>query len=167
MKSIIVAYDYERTIGIKNRLPWAGQLPADMRHFRELTEGTSVIMGRNTFESLPEAVRPLPDRQNIVVSLSQAAFKGAIAATSLEDAFEKADHEIMIIGGASIYQQALPLVDRVYATQITARTIGGDAFFPTLSRKEWKIESYEAHPADSKNKFSYGFLTYLRRNPIE
>lgn len=80
MKSIVVAYDHERTIGRNNQLPWAGQLPADMRRFKELTEGTSVVMGRKTFESLPESFRPLPRRQNIVVSLSQQAFLGSVAA---------------------------------------------------------------------------------------
>ncbi len=167
MKSIVVAYDHERTIGRDNQLPWAGQLPADMRRFKELTEGTSVVMGRKTFESLPDAFRPLPRRQNIVVSLTQHAFSGAIAADGLEDAFSKAGHEIMVIGGAQIYEQALPMVDRVYATEILARTEDGDAFFPALSRDEWEVSEYKPFAADEKNRLSYSFVTYLRRNPTE
>lgn len=167
MKSIVVAYDLDHTIGRNNDLPWAGQIPADMRRFKELTEGTSVIMGRKTFESLPESFRPLPRRQNIVVSLTKQAFKGAVAAASLDEAFSKANHEIMVIGGAQIYEQALPLVDRVYATEITTHTEGGDAFFPYISEKDWEVEAFEPHLADEKNKFGYNFLTYLRREPIE
>ncbi len=166
MKSIVVAYDHERTIGRDNQLPWAGQLPADMRRFKELTEGTSVVMGRKTFESLPESFRPLPRRQNIVVSLSQQAFVGAAAAHSLEDAFSQADSEIMVIGGAEVYRQALPMVDRVYATEIIVRTEDGDAFFPVLPHDEWGVSERQDFLADERNRFAYSFVTYLRRNPM-
>lgn len=164
MKSIVVAYDMEHTIGRANMLPWAGQLPADMRHFQDITEGTSVVMGRKTFESIPERFRPLPNRQNIVISLTQQAFKGVLAARSLEDAFLKAEYEIMVIGGAQVYEQALPLVDRVYATEVTTSTPEGDAFFPHLSAADWEVEEFEPHLADGKNKFGYNFLTYIRRD---
>ncbi len=165
MKSIVVAYDHERTIGRDNQLPWAGQLPADMRRFKELTVDTSVIMGRRTFESLPENFRPLPNRQNIVLSLSQTAFAGALTANSLEDAFTQADKEIMVIGGAQIYAQALPLVDRVFATEIDAPKTDGDAFFPELPEAEWEQAERHAFFPDERNKFAYSFVTYLRRNP--
>lgn len=167
MKSIVVAYDNERTIGRNNQLPWAGQLPADMRRFKELTEKTSVIMGRHTFDSLPEAFRPLPYRQNIVVSLSRRAFAGALAATSLGDAFSQADSEVMVIGGADIYRQALPLVDRVYATEIDTHTEDGDTFFPEVSNDEWYVSEQQDFLADEHNRFAYSFVTYLRRNPID
>lgn len=167
MKSIVVAYDLEQTIGRNNQLPWAGQLPADLRRFKELTEGTSVVMGRKTFESLPEAYRPLPNRQNIVVSLTQRAFEGAVIANSLEDAFLRADADIMVIGGAQIYRQALPLVDRVYATEISTRTEDGDAFFPYLPVADWDVTEFEPHLPDDQNRFGYSFLTYLRREPVE
>ncbi len=163
----MVAYDYDRTIGRNNELPWAGLLPADMRHFKELTTDTSVIMGRTTYESLPKQYRPLPHRQNIVLSLSQRAIEGAIVASSLEDAYAKADKEIMVIGGESIYRQALPTVNRVFATEILARTKNGDAFFPELSPDEWECAEYEAHPADNENHFAYSFVTYVRRHPVE
>lgn len=167
MRSIVVAYDYDRTIGREGALPWQGMLPADMQHFKELTEGTSVIMGRKTYESLPERFRPLPNRQNIVVSLSQKAIEGVIVANSLGDAFSQADHDIMVIGGAEVYRQALPLVNRVYATEILARTEHGDAFFPELTPDEWQCDAYEAHKPDEVNHFAYSFATYLRRNPID
>lgn len=165
MNSIVVAYDLDRTIGRDNQLTWEGQLPEDMRRFRKLTEGTSVIMGRKTWDSLPDAFRPLPKRENIVVSLSQVAFRGALAAHSIEDAFSKASNKIMVIGGASIYEQALPLVDRVYATEIHTQVGDGDAFFPKLSSTEWTIAEQEAFYPDEKNHFAYNFVTYLRRNP--
>nr|AIA14958.1 Dihydrofolate reductase [uncultured bacterium] len=167
MKSIVVAYDMERTIGRDNDIPWAGKIPADMRHFKELTEGTSVIMGRNTWDSIPEAYRPLPRRQNIVVSLTQQAFKGALAAQSLEEAFSLAEHEIMVIGGAQIYAQALPLVDRVYATEINTHTEGGDTFFPELPSAEWYVDEAEMHLPEGKNLLPYNFFTYLRHDPLE
>lgn len=167
MNSIVVAHDMNHAIGRANRLPWEGRLPADLQHFKELTEGKSVIMGRKTWESLPEAFQPLPNRQNIVVSLSQQAFKGAVVARSLEDAFSQATDEAMVIGGAEIYRQALPLVDRVYATLVICRTPNGDAFFPELSPEEWQVTDKEWHLADDKNQFAYSFFTYLRRSPIE
>lgn len=167
MKSIVVAYDYKRTIGRNNQLPWAGQLPADMRRFKELTEGSSVIMGRKTWESLPDAYRPLPNRENIVISMSQTALQGAQVAHGMEDAFSKASGEIMVIGGASVYEQALPLADRVFATQINTYTPDGDAFFLKLPLEEWEITEHTNHLADQRNRFAYSFITYLRRTPTE
>lgn len=167
MKSIIVAYDVNRTIGLNGSLPWVGQLPADMRHFKELTDGKSVIMGRRTFDSLPEASRPLPHRQNIVLSLSAAAIRGVDVARSLDEAYEIAGENPFVIGGASVYQQALPTVDTVFATEIMARTIGGDAFFPILPIDEWKVGTIQDFEADARNKFAYSFITYHRRNRIQ
>lgn len=172
-KSIIVAYDLDRTIGRENKLPWENQLPVDMRHFSRLTAGKSLVMGRKTFESLPDRFRPLPNRQNIVVSRTQQeGFNDVntdlIGAGSLEDAFSKAHSEIMVIGGAQIYEQALPLVDRVYVTRIITHTEGGDAFFPELPADEWESpEAPRQFHEDSVNRFRGSFITYLRRNPIQ
>lgn len=163
---MIVAYDNERTIGREGQLPWAGRLPADMAHFRRLTDGKSVIMGRKTWDSLPESSRPLKNRENIVVSLSQTAFTGALAADSLESAFDMASSETVVIGGANIYEQALPYVDRIYSTEIDTVTQGGDAFFPELSSEEWVISERQSCLVDSRNRFAYSFVTYIRRNPI-
>ena len=167
MKSIVVAYDVERTIGINGGLPWAGQIPADMHHFKELTNGQSVIMGRRTFESIPEAFRPLPNRQNIVLSLSAQAIEGAQVARSLDEAYELAGENAFVIGGANVYHQALPTVERVFATEILARTLNGDAFFPALPKADWEITDIQDFQADERNKYDYSFITYDRRNPIQ
>ena len=164
MRSIVVAYDERRTIGKEGDLPWAGKLPADMRHFRDLTLERSVIMGRKTYESLPESFRPLPDRHNIVVSLSQRALAGAVVADSIGEALYIGGENAVVIGGAEIYRQTLPFVDRVFATEIATQTEGGDAFFPELSEHDWQEVDREPHEADDKNAFAYSFVTYMRRH---
>lgn len=165
-KSIIVAYDRLRTIGRGNSLPWAGQLPADLRRFKELTVNKSVIMGRSTFESLPEVFRPLPQRQNIVLSRKALSIEGVTVAHSLDEAYTKAEQPIMVIGGANVYEQALPTVDKVYATEIVATIPDGDAFFPNLPEAEWEpdLASQEFHIADDKNRYNYMFVTYIRKH---
>lgn len=164
MKTIVVAYDKNHTIGANGDLPWRGQLPADMRHFTDLTTGQSVIMGRRTYESIPERYRPLPDRQNIVLSLSGRAIDGALIAKSLDDAYALAEHEPMVIGGGKIYELALPTVDRVFATEIDTVTSNGDTFFPELNPNVWYKSDPQFHDADAKNKYNYSFVTYLRRH---
>ena len=165
MLHIIVAVAKNQAIGKDNQLLW--HLPDDFRRFKRLTSGHKIIMGRKTFESLPESFRPLPRRQNIVVSLSQQAFLGSVAAHSLEDAFSQADSEVMVIGGADIYRQALPLVDRVYATEIDTHAEDGDTFFPEVSSDEWYVSEQQDFLADERNRFAYSFVTYLRHNPID
>jgi len=167
MKSIVVAYDINRTIGREGQLPWMGKLPADLRHFKELTEGESVIMGRRTFDSLPENFRPLPNRQNIVLSLSAQAIYGVQVAHSLDEAYSLAGDDAFVIGGAEIYAQALPTIDRIYATEIEHRTVNGDAFFPVLPQAEWCIDDIQEFDADARNKYNYSFVTYIRRNLID
>lgn len=164
MNRLIVAYDRNRAIGKNGDIPWMGALPADMQHFRSLTEGSSVIMGRKTFESLPDTYRPLPDRQNIVISLSQRAIKGALVARSLEEAFDRADHEAFIIGGGQLYKDALPYVDRIDATEIDTVIDAPDTFFPEIKAHEWDQVHYEAHSSDARNRFNYAFATYMRNN---
>ena len=167
MKSIIVAYDADRTIGRDGELPWAGQLPADMKHFREITSGQSVIMGRKTFDSLPESYRPLPNRHNIVLSMSATAINGVDIARTVDEAYSLAGENAFVIGGAEVYRQTLLSVDKVFATEIMARTVNGDAFFPNLNMTEWEIEESENYAADTKNAFDYSFVTYARRTPTE
>lgn len=162
---MIVAYDNERTIGANGLLPWEGQLPADMQHFKEVTSGTSVIMGRTTFESLPEAHRPLRNRQNIVMTLSGRAIEGAVTATSIGDAFSQADNrEVVVIGGAQIYEQALPFVNRLFVTEIDTVVENGDTTFPQINDDEWFIVRRNKHERDEKNAFDHTFITYLRRS---
>lgn len=166
-KSIIVAYDRNRVIGRNKVLPWAGQLPADMARFTKETKGKSVIMGRSTFESIPEAFRPLRDRQNIVLSRKALTLEGVTVAHSLEEAYQIAEAPIMVIGGESVYRQALPTVDKVYATEVFAITSGGDSFFPELPADEWDVDlkSQEFQVADQRNKYNYTFVTFIRKYP--
>jgi dihydrofolate reductase len=139
MKNIVVAYDREYAIGGNGTLPWAGKLPADMQHFRELTVGNAVIMGRATFESLPEAYRPLPGRQNIVLSLGEfAVIDGFQVARSLDEAYALTESdETFVVGGGQVYAQAIQNADRIYATEINTIASGVDTYFPTRTKGAW------------------------------
>jgi len=158
--ALIAACARGGVIGIENRLPW--HLPEDMKFFRETTRGKPVIMGRKTWESLPDAFRPLPGRLNIVVSRNpdfQAA--GGTVVSSLEAARAAAgDAEIaFVIGGAELYRQALPLADRLLLTEID-RDYAGDAFFPDFDRSVWQEASRQPHVAESGLPFA--FVSYER-----
>ena len=132
-------------IGRDNELLW--HLPEDLRHFRETTRGKAVIMGRRTWESLPEAFRPLPGRRNVVLTRDRAFVAGgaivvhsladALAAAAPEAATSAAQDEVFVIGGAELYRQALPLAQRLYLTEVAADA-DGDAFFPALDPSEWR-----------------------------
>jgi len=164
MISLIAAVASNRAIGKNNELLW--HLPEDMRHFRETTRGKPVIMGRKTWESLPEAFRPLPGRQNLVVSRNPAyQAPGATLAGSLEEALRKAElsdkvDQAFVIGGAELYRQALPLASRLYLTEI-AESIEGDVFFPEVLPQEWEEVSRQAQQGTSGLRFS--FVVYQRR----
>lgn len=133
MIALVVAHSANRVIGRDGGLPW--RLPTDMRRFRELTTGHAVVMGRRTYESLPDAFRPLPDRRNVVLTSDAAyAAAGAEVVTDLDAAL--AD-DCFVIGGGEIYAQALPHAQRVYATEIEAE-IDGDTYFPALPAGEWR-----------------------------
>lgn len=160
---MVVAFEYaSRAIGANGTLPWEGQLPADLQHFAEVTRGGTVIMGRKTFESLPEKYRPLPGRQNIVLSMSEKALKGAIVVPDLAQAYRQATSEPFIIGGGQIYELALPTATRVIATEVIGRVMDGDTFFPDLPRNKWVISSREDHAPDEHNRYPYSFVTYER-----
>ncbi len=161
MLALIAACGRGRVIGIDNRLPW--HLPEDMKFFRETTRGKPVIMGRKTWESLPDAFRPLPGRLNIVVSRNagfQAA--GGTVVGSLPEALSASgDADIAyVIGGAELYRQALPLADRLILTEID-QDYPGDAFFPAFSPKEWAEAS--RLPQVSATGLPFAFVTYERR----
>jgi len=156
--SLIVAYSRNRTIGKDNQLPW--RLPGDLAHFKRQTLGKPIIMGRKTWLSLG---RPLPGRTNIVVSRSgQGDFTGAVLVNSLEGAIEQAagNHEVFIIGGAQLYADALPVVDRIVATEVHAE-VEGDAFFPALDSSTWVEAGRQPQP--SENGLAYDFVEYRRR----
>ena len=154
--SLIWAMADNRVIGIKNRLPW--KLPADMRWFRQNTLGKPIIMGRLTFESF--GAKPLPGRRNIVVTRNpHYAAEDIETFNSLDDALAAcADaEEVMLIGGMSLYQQALPLADRLYMTLVHA-DLEGDAWFPAFDLEQWRETHHEDFPADDKNPYPYSFI---------
>ncbi|RMD88309.1 MAG: dihydrofolate reductase [Alphaproteobacteria bacterium] len=158
--SIVVAVAENGVIGDHGRLPW--HLPEDLRHFKTLTMGKPVIMGRRTFESIG---RPLPGRRNIVVTRQRHwARNGVEIAHSFDEALARAADapEIMIIGGAEIYALALPLADRIYLTRIRCHP-AGDTRFPEIDRAVWSEVTREEHPAQD-GRPAYAFLTLERRD---
>ncbi len=161
-KSIVVAIAENYAIGRNNNL--LCYLPADMRFFRELTTGHTVIMGRKTFESLPNGA--LPNRKNIVISHTMQATEGNnfIICSSLEEAYEKCknEEEVFIIGGAQIYGKALENADFLYITWIHHNFNDADTFFPTIHFNEWKEIARKDNIADEKNRYDYSFVIYER-----
>jgi dihydrofolate reductase len=160
MKAIIAAYSSGRVIGNRGQIPWLGQLPADLKRVRELSTRQAIIMGRTTFESIG---RPLPDRQNIVLSRSAATINGVAAAADLPAAFKLVEpgRTAFIFGGASVYQQAINEVDVLYITEIQA-DFAGDSFFPEIDPKIWQQTARQDFLPDAKNRYSYSFITYKR-----
>jgi dihydrofolate reductase len=157
--SLIAAMDRNRLIGCENRLPW--HLPADLQHFKRITMGKPILMGRKTWESLG---RPLPGRLNIAISRNtDYEAEGAVVVSSLDEAVEAAGEaeEIMIIGGANLYQQALSRVNRLYLTRVDA-AFEGDAWFPKINEDEWELSVVESHEPDDANAYPYRFETYDR-----
>ena len=155
--TLIVAYADNRTIGRDNTLPW--KLPGDLAHFKRTTLGSPIIMGRKTWESLG---RPLPGRTNVVVSRNaDYAAEGAVVTPTLPAAIEACGDvdEAYVIGGAQIYAQALPLAQRVIATEVHAQ-IQGDAFFPPLPDEDWHEISRQ--PQAAENGYAYDFVVYER-----
>jgi dihydrofolate reductase len=158
--SLIAAVAHNRVIGQHNQLLW--HLPGDMRHFRETTRGRPVLMGRKTWESLPEKFRPLPGRLNVVVSRNpDYSAPGAVPADSLASAIEKtgSSDELFVIGGAELYRQALPLAGKLYLTEITTE-FSGDAYFPEVRPDEWK-EISRSQPVEESG-LVYAFVVYQR-----
>ena len=157
--SIIAAMTHGRVIGRENRLPW--HLPADLGHFKTLTMGKPMIMGRRTWESLPGL---LPGRRHIVVTRNRDyVAEGAEIVHSLDEAIAAAGatDEVMIVGGASLYARALPLADRLYLTFIDA-DIDGDTRFPAWDTGAWVQTADDPHPPDDRNPFGYRFVTLER-----
>jgi dihydrofolate reductase len=158
MISLIWAMDENRVIGIKNRLPW--KLSADMKWFREKTMGKPIVMGRKTFESF--GAKPLPGRQNIVITRSaDFSAEGVDVVHSIDEALHAAADadEIMIIGGASFYEQMLDRADRLYVTLVHAN-VEGDAWFPEVDFSQWREVYREDHGTDEKNQYPFSFLVY-------
>ncbi|MGK2941793.1 MAG: dihydrofolate reductase [Immundisolibacter sp.] len=156
---LVVAVAEGGVIGRDGALPW--HLPADLKHFRELTLGRPVIMGRATYQSIG---KPLPQRRNIVLS-RQADFAppGVEVVASLADAYHlvAGEPQAMIIGGATVYAQALVAASAVELTEVHAR-LPGDTHFPPL-QSPWQVTAREDHPADERNVYAYSFVTYRKR----
>lgn len=163
MKSVqaIVAVASDWAIGRQGEL--LCHLPADMKHFKEVTMGNSIVMGRKTFESFPR--RPLPGRQNIVITRNVAwQYPGVTVVHCVEDAIAAAETDtVFIIGGADVYEQTLPLVEVLHLTMIHARWASADAFFPALDMNEWQEVSREHHKSDHRNAYEFDFITLKRR----
>lgn len=155
--TIVVAIDAQRGIGINNKLPW--HLPEDLAHFKRTTTGHPIIMGRKTFDSIG---RPLPNRRNIVITRNPAwRHDGVEAVTSLDAAIALVhDVPACIIGGAQIFNEALPLVDRLVVTEI-GRTFDCDSFFAPIDPEQWTEVARETHHSDAGG-FDYAFVTYQR-----
>ena len=156
MINIIVATSENNVIGRGNDIPW--YIPKDLEHFKKLTTGNTVIMGRKTYESLPKEYRPLPNRFNIVITRDKSyQAKGCLVVNSLEEALRKSDNnrEIFIIGGGQIYREGLKFAERIYLTKIH-KNIEGDTYFPKLN-KFWKL-------VDEEEKSGFSFLTYIYDN---
>ncbi|MGB4466571.1 MAG: dihydrofolate reductase [Azovibrio sp.] len=158
--TLIAAVGRNRVIGIHDQLPW--HLPEDLQHFRNVTRGHPVIMGRKTWESLPDAFRPLPERLNIVLS-RQAHYQadGAQVADSLAAALELAGQhpEAFVIGGEQLYVQALPQADRLLLTEVEIE-VEGDAWFPAFDPGIWLETSREVHV--SQQGLTFAFVSYER-----
>ncbi|EPJ48023.1 MAG: dihydrofolate reductase [Osedax symbiont Rs2] len=161
--AMIVAQSKNRVIGKDNDLPW--KLPNDLQYFKSVTMGRPIIMGRNTYESIGRA---LPGRTNIVITSNiDYSAQGIEVVHSLEQAVELAQSicltdevaEAMIIGGAQIYQQALPMADTLYITEVDAQ-IEGDAFFPVLDYSQFNERQRQDYASDDSNPYAYSFVVY-------
>lgn len=159
MISLIAAVAQNRAIGFQNRLLY--WLPNDLKRFKALTTGHTIIMGRRTFESLPKGA--LPNRRNIVLSSQALQLSGAEVFSSLSQALAAcdADEDIYIIGGASVYEQAMPLANRLCLTEIADTPDEADAFFPDYRNGQWSEACVEEHQPDERHAHSYRFVDYI------
>ncbi|ADV45221.1 dihydrofolate reductase [Bacteroides helcogenes] len=162
MISIIAAIDRHQGIGHQNKLLF--WLPNDLKRFKALTTGNTIIMGRKTFESLPKGA--LPNRRNIVLSSHPETYcPGAELFSSLEEALRSCTpvEQVYIIGGASVYRQALPFANLLHLTEVDAEVPQADAYFPEINPAIWQEKSRESHSPDEKHPYPYAFVDYIRR----
>jgi dihydrofolate reductase len=156
--TLVAALSRDRVIGLDNQLPW--KLPADLRRFKALTTGKTILMGRKTFESIG---CPLPNRRNVVLSRSGFKTVGVETYGSLEAASQAlpAGEEIMVIGGGEIYRQCLPHATRL-ALSVVQATVAGDAWFPVIQAQQWLLSTSEHVPADKSNAYGFTFMDFER-----
>jgi dihydrofolate reductase len=158
--SLVVAASTNNVIGRDGELPW--HLPDDLRHFKRITTGKPVIMGRRTFESIG---RPLPDRQNIVMTRDpDYAAEGCEVVASVAEAMDVAGDadEVMVIGGGQVYRDFLPRADRIYMTRVQAE-VQGDTRFPSIDGNTWRLVSSEHHAADDRHRHAFEMMVFERR----
>ncbi|MBO7069144.1 MAG: dihydrofolate reductase [Bacteroidaceae bacterium] len=160
MISIIAAVAQNLAIGYENKLLY--WLPDDLKRFKALTTGHTIIMGRRTFESLPKGA--LPNRRNVILTRSRMVFPGADVYSSLQEALASCapEEDVYIIGGASVYKEALPLADRLCLTEIQDIPAKADAFFPPFSKEEWTEGWAEEHQPDERHTHAYRFVDYVK-----
>jgi dihydrofolate reductase len=160
--ALIAAIAENNAIGFENRLIY--WLPNDLKRFKALTTGHTIIMGSNTFRSLPKGA--LPNRRNIVLSRKENEFPGAETFSSLEEALTNCSNEeiVYIIGGEMLYKSAMPHADILCLTEIDDTPAKADAFFPEFNRREWEVIENETFEKDEKHQFNYRFVTYLKRS---
>lgn len=161
--ALIAALANNRVIGIENRLPW--HLPDDLQHFKQLTLGKPIIMGRKTWESLPGL---LPGRRHIVISRNlDYQAEGAEVYNSIDQVLDAVPEEqdVLVVGGARLYQQMLPLADMMYLTLVDA-DIQGDAFFPQWEADQWQEKERSHHQADERHRYNFDFLTLMRKKQV-
>lgn len=167
MLSIIVAIAENYAIGKRGEL--LCHLPADLRHFKDITATHTVIMGERTFFSLPR--HPLPNRRNIVLTDQPGKqFEGAEAVYSIDEILQLAsssDEEFFIIGGGMVYRQFMPLADKLYITHIHHSWDDADTFFPEISNDDWQLLHSDFHQADTDNPYDFTFAEYIRKQKME
>lgn len=158
--SIIVAIAENNAIGKDNELLW--HIPADLKRFKAITTGHTIVMGRHTFESLPNG--PLPNRRSVVISRSTAAIAGCVMADSIEDAILKMDEleENFVIGGGEVYEQFMPFADKLYLTLIH-KQFDADTFYPAIDFDEWVELERQDILAQETLGFDYSYVTYRRK----
>jgi len=157
--TIVVAISENNAIGKNNQLLW--YLPADLKHFKNITTGHTVIMGRKTYDSVG---KPLPNRRNIIITRQNITIEGCEVVKSIEDALvlSAGEEEVFIVGGAEIYKQSIHLTNRIYLT-VVHQKFDADSFFPEINYDEWRETEREDHQPDEKNKLRYSFITLDRR----
>ena len=164
--SLVAALDRNNAIGRDNAMPW--HLPDDFRHFKALTLGKPILMGRKTAESLGRA---LPERLNLMLTRSgRVPFEGMQAVASIDEAkmiaLDSGVDELCVIGGAEIYALALPSADVLHLTHVDAEVVGADAFFPAFDASRWRVVKREPHAADAKHAFAFEFVDYVTARTI-
>jgi dihydrofolate reductase len=157
--TIVVAIAQNHAIGKDNQLLW--NLPKDLKHFKDITTGHTVIMGRKTYDSVG---KPLPKRRNIIITRQNITIDGCEVVSSIEDALALCadEEEVFVVGGAEIYRQSMHLVNRIYLT-IVKKDFEADSFFPPINEKEWNTVAQENFEPDEKNNLPFSFITLERR----